>query len=132
VPPEFASTDIDGKYTTYDLRRKYGKLFRSYGVSVDPLSEVSVAAQAKGRCLGRLHREQARPHSSTHAHRAAAGECRVYPKRGEGDAAAANATKDEVPKKNSLRIEDKVNSHSIFGKYQSRLPTKSPSEDPLK
>ena len=27
---------IDGKYTTYDLRRKYGKLFHSYGVSVDP------------------------------------------------------------------------------------------------
>ena len=22
--PEFASNDIDGKYTTYDLRRKYG------------------------------------------------------------------------------------------------------------
>src|SRR5580704_8633591 len=29
---------------------------------------------------------------------------RVYPKIGEGDAAAADATKDEVPKKNSLRI----------------------------
>jgi hypothetical protein len=40
VRPEFASTDIDGKYTTYDLRRKYGKLFRSDGVSMDPLSEV--------------------------------------------------------------------------------------------
>jgi hypothetical protein len=57
-------------------------------------------------------------------HTGRAGECRVYPKPGEGDAAAANATKDEVPKKNSLRIKDKVNSHSIFGKYQSRLPTK--------
>ena len=84
---------------------------------VDPLSEVSVAAQAK-LCLGRLHREPARPHSSTHAHRAAPGECRVYPKPGEGDAAAADATKDEA---HSLRIEDKVNSHSIFGKYRSRL-----------
>ena len=87
---------------------------------MDPLSEVSVAVQAQGLCLGRLHREKARPHSSTHAHRAVPGECRVYPKPGEGDAAAADATKDEVPKKNSLRIEDKVNSHSIFGKYQSR------------
>jgi hypothetical protein len=39
--PGFASTDIDGKYTTYDLRREYGKLFRSHGVSMDPLSEVT-------------------------------------------------------------------------------------------
>ena len=48
------------------------------------------------------------------------GNAEFIPKPGEGDAAAADATKDEVPKKNSLRIEDKVNSHSIFGKYQSR------------
>jgi hypothetical protein len=49
---------------------------------MDPLSEVTVAAQAQGRCLGRLHREQARPH----------------------------------PTKKPLRIEDKVNSHSILSK----------------
>jgi hypothetical protein len=83
---------------------------------MDPLSEVTVAAQAKGLCLGRLHREQAHPHSSTHAHWAAPGECRVYSKPGEGDGAAADATNNEVPTKKSLRIEDKVNSRSIFSK----------------
>jgi hypothetical protein len=37
---------------------------------MDSSSEVTVAAQAPGLCLGRLHREQARPHSSrTHTGR---------------------------------------------------------------
>ena len=59
---------------------------------------------------------KARRHSSTHAHRPAPGEWRVYSKPGEGDAAAANATKARYPTKKLPRIEDKVNSHSILSK----------------
>jgi hypothetical protein len=39
----------------------------SYGVSMDPLSEVLSLLKPKGYVSGGLQREQARPHSSTHA-----------------------------------------------------------------
>ena len=78
--------------SAYYLQAFLPELLMGYSVWGGNL-EVTVTAQAQGQCLGRLHREQARPHSSTHAHRAAPGESRVNSKPGEGGAAAPDATK---------------------------------------
>ena len=49
VPPEFASIDMDGKYTTYDLRGEYGKLFRSSGVSFQAFRKKNALCERKER-----------------------------------------------------------------------------------
>jgi hypothetical protein len=90
-----------------------------------PLDSYGLAAILRGGGNG----IKACRHSSTHAHRPAPGDCRVYSKPGEGDAAAADATKARSPRKHHDGSKARCThirslASSVFPKYQSRLATR--------